>query len=294
MTDTSLRDFLSQPQPKTEQEKKEVIPINSLAVSDTRMRDTLALIAGTQSATDMNVTDKFNILILGDSGSGKSVLATTARPPILMFVLDNRQLAVAGKPNVTIKVLNDKDDNHPTAWSNLESDVNSLIYLYSKDQLSFKTIVLDPLTFLLEAAKNQMIHDTKNTYRTGKIGAEEYNIQSGWDAINYQQAMVMRLLDKLFSMQNVDLILTAHEGKEKAPDYTEKEPKFTGKVSVNPNNMKILFSRFNERWRMLEGFKVQMKPNYNFNAVTALNVDAEEQPNIQDIIAKHVQRTGAK
>ena len=257
-------------------------PINPLA-------ETLALITGVKKASDMRVTDKLRILILGEPGDGKSWFACTGRKPILMYVFDGRENSISGKVDITVKTLNDADDLQPTAWATLESDVNTLVYLSKQNKLGFKTIVLDPLTYLLEAARNQMMKDIANTSRSGKIGIETYKISQGWDSINFIQAMVMRLLDKLFSL-DCDIIMTAHVGKEKAKDYTEKNPTFTGRITITPQNMQILFARFNDRFLMKPEYKVLTKSDYSFSAVTSLKLDELEDADIVKMLVKHETR----
>lgn len=251
-------------------------------------------ISGVVSASSITQVDALKLIELGEPGCGKSWLSCTGRQPIYVADFDDRAASIAGKPGVFIKTYTDRDPMTPHAWSDFESDLGVLEYAKSKGTLQFKTIVLASLTYLLKYAQNQMMKDTSGLWRMIRINSREYKIPQGWDAINTPQRMIEGLLGRLFELR-IDVIAEAHIRREKDPSSTEKNPVFTDKYTIEPQFLKMLLPTFNERWLVVNdnGYKVKMKPSYDFNGVTALHVDAEEEADITKILAKHATNVAA-
>lgn len=252
-------------------------------------------INGVESASSITQVDNLKTVILGEPGSGKSWCTCTGRQPIYVADFDDRKLSIAGKSGVFVKSYVDRDPKIPHAWSDFESDIGSLEYAKSKGQLQFKTIAIASLTYMLKAAQYQLMKDNSNLTRTLKVNGKEYIITQGWDAINIAQRMIEGILHRLFELR-VDIIVEAHIRREKDAASTEKNPLFTDKYTIEPQNLKMLLPMFNERWLMANeygNYVLKMKPATDFNAVTALHVDAEELPNITDILAKHAANVAA-
>jgi hypothetical protein len=235
--------------------------------------------------------DRIKAILLGPPGSGKSWLLTTARKPVYIADSDDRIESIAGKPGIFVKKYIDKDPNQPQGWAELDSDIGTMEYLKEKNELKIKSFGLDTLNGFYGIAQNQMIAESgaSSMFRKMRIGTKEYRIPQGWDSINYTKRMLDGLLNRLFAL-DIDVYCTAHIRRQKAADSTEDNPKFTGKWTVEPQNIEFLISKFNERWMMKEEFKVQTKPDWEFNAITALNIDALEEPNIEKMLEKHNSR----
>lgn len=243
-------------------------------------------ITGVVEATSITQVDRLHLVGLGEPGSGKSWLATTGRKPIFVFDNDNRRESIAGKEGVLIKTTYDRDIDTPTAWSQMEADTGAFEYAKQRGQLKIKTIVGDSLTFMLKHAHNQLMKDNDKLCRTIRVNGKAYNIPQGWDSVNVAQRMLEGLINRWFEL-DIDVILTAHIRREKGADSTEDNPTFTGKWTIEPQNLKMLLPKFNERWFMLDDFYVQTKPAYEYNATTALNIGDKELANIEQILLKH-------
>ncbi len=243
---------------------------------------------GVEPASSITQVDNLKLIELGEPGAGKSWLSCTGRKPIYVADFDDRKQSIAGKPEVFIKSYVDRDPQLPHAWSDFETDIGVLEYAKQKNELKFKTIVIASLTYMLKAAQNQMMKDNSGLSRTIKVNSKSYIITQGWDSINVAQRMIDGILNRLFELK-MDVIVEAHIRREKDAASTEKNPVFTDKWTIEPQNLKMLLPSFNERWLVTNdnGYRVKTKPAYDFNAVTALHIDAEENANITEILAKH-------
>ena len=113
----------------------------------------------------------------------------------------------------------------------------------------------------------------------------------------YVESVILRLI-----ALGIDVIFIMHEddAKERDAGSTSKKPAFTytGKIAPYPARYKHILSHFNEVWRMTlvsgdDGSftpKVNTRPDYTFNASTCMLLDSIEEPNICDMIEKHLQR----
>ncbi len=239
--------------------------------------------------------DVLKLIILGEPGVGKSWLTCTGRKPVYVCDFDDRKLSIAGKPDVHVKSYVDRDPRTPHAWSEFESDIGTLEYAKSKGDFKFKTIAIASLTYALKCAQNQLMKDNVGLCRTVKVGGIPYIITQGWDAVTVAQKMVEGILNRLFEL-GIDIIVEAHIRREKDPSSTPERSVFTDKFTIEPQNLKMILPMFNERWLVTNDYgdyKVVMKPNSTFNAVTALHVDSEEEASIEKILAKHAANVAA-
>jgi len=246
-------------------------------------------ISGVIPADSITQVDALKLILLGEPGAGKSWCSCTGRPPIFVADCDDRRASIAGKPGVLVKTYVDRNPLMPHAWSDIETDLGAFEYAKQKGTLGIKTYVIASLTYLLKYAQHQLIKDQPSLCRTGVINGTKYPITQGWDSVIYAQKMIEGLLNRLFEL-GVDVIVEAHIRREKDATWTEKNPKFTDKWSIDPQNLKMLLPVFNERWLVdnaNDSYKVTTKPTYDFNAVTALNIDGSETANITEILAKH-------
>ena len=252
-------------------------------------------------ADSITRVDRIKCALCGERKTGKSVLvAKTARKPLLHNDFDDRKESIAGFPDTVIKQYLDPDPNNPSAWNNLESDIATLEYLKKKGPLPIRSICLDSMTYLRQAAENQLMKET-NHWRQYKIGTTNYKIAQGWDSIVGVQKMLDTILSRLYTL-DIDVYVTFHTKaeKDKAKSTSEK-PVYTDRFTVDPQNLEILLSKFNETWRtFVDGdgkFRVQVRQNWQFNASTALNIgesDGTEVPDIQEMLAKHETRSKQK
>jgi hypothetical protein len=230
-------------------------------------------------------------MVLSEPGGGKSWLVCTGRKPILEYDFDDRSESIAGKAGVYIKTIIDRDQKNPEAWRKLEEDVGVLEYVKQKGDLKIRTVALDSLTFLIKAAHNQLMHDNEKLCRKVRVNGKDYLITQEFDSITTTQKMIEGILNRLFELK-IDVICTAHIRREKSAEYTVKNPVFTDKYTIDPQNMKYLLPMFNERWFIKDRFEVLVKPDYEFNAVTALHLQEDTQPaNIEEILRKHAENT---
>jgi hypothetical protein len=242
------------------------------------------------STTITNI-DRIKCVIAGPFGSGKSRLLSTARKPVLIYDLEDRRESVAGIPDVFVRTLVDRDVMQPTAWNDLESDIGSLEYLKSQGKLEIKSIGIDTLKAAHAIGTNEMMNTQGNNSlrREKRIGLKTYRISQGWDSVNYVQRMLDGLFNRLFAL-DIDIYCTTHIRKQKAADSTEDNPKFTGKWTVDPQQIEFLVSKFNERWMMKDNFKVQVKQDWEYNAITALDIDDMMDANIEAMLKMHSSR----
>lgn len=250
---------------------------------------------GVESASSITQMDNLKLMTLSEPGAGKTWLTCTGRQPIYVCDFDDRKQSIAGKPGVFIKQYVDRDPSMPQGWSAFESDIGTLEYAKTKGELAFKTIAISSLTYALRTAQNQLMKDQNQLQRKLKIGSTTYLIPAGWDAVTGAQKMIEGMLNRLFELR-VDVIVEAHIRREKDASSTAERPVYTDKYTIEPQNLKMLLPMFNERWLVKNEYgiyTVQMKPSKDFNAVTALHVDAEEPANITDILAKHAANVAA-
>lgn len=249
------------------------------------------LITGVVESSTIENYDRIKLMLLGEPGSGKSWLLCTGRKPILVYDFDDRRESIARKAGVYIKTIVDRDQEHPVAWQELEKDIGALEYAKQKGELRIRTIGLDSLTNMIKAAHNQLMSDNQKLCRKVRVNGKDYLITQEFDAITTTQRMIEGILNRLYEL-GIDVICTAHIRREKSAEYTVKNPVFTDKYTIDPQNMKYLLPSFNERWFMKDRFEVLIHPDYEFNAVSALQIKEDiVKPNIEEILRTHAENT---
>jgi hypothetical protein len=254
-----------------------------------------------QSIRSENITnvDRLKVAVCGEPKTGKSnIVARTCRKPLLVYDFDDRKESIAGLKDIVIKTLIDTADDNPLAWGVFESDIGTLEYTKTqckKGEFPFKSILLDSATFLRKYAEHQYLKDDSGTKRANlKIGTTKYIIPRGWDAVVGVQKMMEGVLSRLFAL-DIDVYMTFHTRPEKdIQKSTDTNVVYKDILTVDPPNLKVLLPKFNDQWRTFvdsDGtYKVQLKPDYQFNAATVLhNVENVEQPDIQELLRKHNQ-----
>lgn len=240
--------------------------------------------------------DQLKLAIIGPPGGGKSRLAATCRKPSFHYDFDGRAGSIAGIEGVYIKTLQDTNPIVPDAFSKYIRDIGQLEYIAKQGkELPVKTVVLDSITYMCAAAMAQSMSDTKGA-TTLTVSGQKFRIPRGFENYDGEYNLIVNSIIRLFYL-GVDVIACFHERAEEAPDSTQENPRFTGKITVHPPRMNKLLPLFNEQWRVRpEGsvYKVQTKPDYEFIGKTCLSVDQVEEPNIEKMIEKHFKALGRK
>jgi AAA domain len=271
---------------------KKLMPENKL------LDQALLTLKGCVDSSTVTNIDRLKVAICGEPKTGKSsVIARTARKPLIHYDFDDRKESIAGIPDTYVKTIYDKTDTSPTAWSEFESDIGTLEYLKEKKELPFKSIAVDSITFLRKYAEHQMLKDSTTSRAKFKIGSTEYLVPKDWDAINAVQHMMDTIFNRIFSL-DIDVYATFHTRLEKDQNKsTTLNIVYKDTLTIDPPNMKMLLPKFNDCWRTyVDGGKymIQMKPDWMFNAATVLkNVGDNEVADIQALLLKH-NKNGAK
>lgn len=266
-------------------------------------------------------TDQLVLAIVGEQKSGKSTLAATARPEILVLDYDLRAPSIAGKKGVwalsmvdpphpapqtvipaTFDILSSLERSRKLRDISYQDTVNDVIQTIkpfaSADQSKeVKTIVLDSAISMAKASLNFVLASSADIRFAINIGGKftSYSPKSyiGWNADSAQaESIILRCI-----ATGLDTIMTFHESKEEAPDSTEEAPKWTGKLTVFPVRYARLLKNFSEVWRLTlkpggPGGRyvpqVRVCQDWDFNSATCmLGLNLVEEPDIQKMLAKH-------
>ena len=257
--------------------------------------DELWIPDGAIKAEERDSSDTMKIAIVGPQKGGKSRLAATAyRKPVYFWDFDDRLISVSGIPDVFGKTYRETTTlTNSTAWPSVIQDMGMFEYQKSKGAKIPGTMVFDSMTYMLERAMQYVIVNNSDMRRevvmNKSTGLKSF-VPKNYDAYKAEMGQVMNILNRSLEL-GCDLICCFHERAEEAPDSTEKDPKYTGKISTHPPRAAILLPFFNELWRVRPNdqgvYKVQTKPNYEFVGATCLNLDENEDPDITKMISKH-------
>lgn len=250
-------------------------------------------IEGFKPSIEITNLDRLHVAICGPPKTGKSnLVARTARRPLIIFDGDNRRESIAGIDNVFVKTYTDTEDTTPKAWAELETDVAALTYAKQQKKLDIKSACLDSITFWRRYAEHQFLKDSNSTSRASyTIGQTKYLIPKDWDAVTGVQKMLDTIINRLFDL-DIDVYVIFHTRQEKDnAKSTKTDPVYKDNLTVEPQNLSMLLPKFNDCWRtFVENgeYKIQLKPDYIFNAATVLkNVAETEKADIQELLRKH-------
>lgn len=259
---------------------------------------------------DATPFDQLKILLVGPEKHGKSNCAATARKPVLVFDFDQRREAIAGKKGVYVITFKDPQwPNMPEAASmcldvltklEQEADLASLGF-NAPPGLKPKTIVFDSVATMGKAFSAYALYNNKSLRRTINIaGKIEVHFPSSWDGWEAESKPVESVILRTMGL-GLDVIAILHATAEEAPDSTEDKPKYTGRISVYPARYRRLLKYFNETWMLkltpVNGVyvpRVYPRPTWDFDASTAMELNAIEEPNIEMMVKKHEERKNAK
>jgi hypothetical protein len=204
---------------------------------------------------------------MGDSGSGKTCLATSFPRPIYVADFDNKVESAA----LFHSDLTDIDYDKYTIQTCPEGPIHSIkkkfaefAELQNKGKLPYKTIVLDSLTTFTDEAIRYLIKVNPGIKRVATQGAQ---------APVLQDYGLLRIFTKEFITWILDfdahVVCTAHIGRER-DEVTGKilnDPLLTGKLR---HELPIWF---HEVWRTFNDgndYKVQVRADNNYNLRTQL------------------------
>lgn len=259
--------------------------------------------------------DQLLIALVGKYKSGKSRLAATAPTPVLMFDFDNRARSVAGRAGVYAVSYVDKTGHiQPDVLTDFLSkltqleqcklDLSMIGFNVEPGTVYAKTIVLDSAQTMSDAVMRYVLaNGSKGVTRTLAISGMTVHFPGGFDAWNAEMASIRDTLLRVMAL-GVNVIMTFHEQAEEAPESTSEHPVFTGRVGVFPVRHQKLLAYFNEVWRVVRATPtgpsaqdaiptVWTAPSYEFAyGASCLHIDANEAPDIQNMISKHILRQG--
>jgi hypothetical protein len=253
------------------------------------------------------------ICVLGPEKSGKSRLVATIGGigPVLVIDLDKRKESISGLKNVFAITL--QDPGNTTLMPTVVSDIDKILTLLetSKKKLGFCdlhvinpnvpegtkifTIAYDSIRSLAKANLNYILYQDPKIRSEISVSptAKSYTPKDwrGWrgDTDNTQS-----ILARSYAL-GLNVIFVAHTRAEEAENSTQENPLFTGRLTIDPPRYKQLLGLFNEVWLMelvnVNGVylpKVRVKQGSQFNAATCLELDPVQDPNICDMIQKHI------
>ena len=253
---------------------------------------------------------KIKLALIGYEQNGKSRLAATARKPVLFHEFDRKKETLRGLPGVfVISYVDPQWPKQPTACQDFLTTISKLEDNLDLNKLGFdvpektyvRTNVVDSIQTCAKSAKDYAMYNSADLRREINIGSHKLFFGRGWDATNAEMTEVEQFILRLTALPT-DTIIILHETAEQADDSTPEHKKFTGRVDVYPPRFRMLLKYFPEIWRVkltqVVGKNNQMSfvprvyplPTYEFDSGTTMLLDAVEEPNIEQMIAKHEQR----
>lgn len=264
--------------------------------------------------------DRLLAAIVGVEKSGKSRLAATAEPPVLIHDFDGRADALAGRKGVYSFTYRDIGGyNQPTAYldflgimDQLEKsrDLSKILingepaFPNCPSETFVRTNVLDSVQWMAKAAMRYNLYSgtsIKGFVRTMNIGQTTVRFPGGFDSWNAEMSALEEAILRTFALKT-HVLVTLHEQFEEAPGSTAEKPVYTGRVNIFPARYQRLLGLFNEVWRVNRGVSIDGKasgsvpvvkttPTYDFAyGASAMLLDAEEAPDINAMIQKHLKR----
>jgi AAA domain-containing protein len=264
--------------------------------------------------------DRLLAAIVGVEKSGKSRLAATAEPPVLIHDFDGRADSLAGKKGVFALTYRDVGGvNQPSAFTDfldilhqLENtkDLSRLVingvraFPHAQSGTMIRTNVLDSIQWMAKAAMRYNLYagaKIKSFTREMSVGQITVRFPGGFDSWNAEMAALEECILRVFALKT-HVLVTLHEQAEEAPGSTAEKPVYTGRVNIFPARYQRLLGLFNEVWRVSRGVSMDGKasgsipivkttPTYDFAyGASAMLLDAEEEPNIYKMIQKHLVR----
>jgi hypothetical protein len=273
------------------------------------------------SLEEVKPFDRLLAAIVGVEKSGKSRLTVTSEPPVLVHDFDGRAKALAGRKGVYSLTYRDVGGiNQPEAFTDFlnilsqlelfKNDLSKLVinglpaFPLAPPETIVKTNTLDSIQWMAKAAMRYNLYSgggIKGFTRNMAIGSINVRFPGGFDSWNAEMAALEECILRVFALKT-HVLVTLHEQAEEAPGSTAEKPVYTGRVNIFPARYQRLLGLFNEVWRVSRGVSVDGRasgsvpvvkttPTYDFAyGASAMLLDAEEEPDIQKMIAKHMLR----
>ena len=256
------------------------------------------------SLTDLPDIMDLRLAIIGESGIGKSWLAASAPPPVLHYDFDNRAASLRklclerGLQDIKVKTMVDSQEN-PWVLTGLENDLTMLKSVKKSGNPIPRSYVLDSATYLRKsmeytALKQDQTMGTKIRITPSRI----MRTASAMTSANWVRQYFEYLINEFSTLGNI--IVVFHQKDQVDKDKTKpNNTEYTGKLTIDPQYLESILSIFNERWHIIREsgtlrYRVKCSDDQDFNAITSLNIDKEENPNIQEILKKHQERIARK
>lgn len=255
---------------------------------------------------------KIKLMIVGHEKNGKTRLAATGRKPVLIHDHDNRSEALNKLPGVYVlsyveppsNMLPEASQDQLDILDQLEhnSDISKLqlkgkkLFPNVPEGTIVRTNVIDSISTLGKHFQDYALYTTKGLRRDISLGKMTVSLPGGWDAWNAEMKAVEPTILRFLALP-ADTTIILHETAEEAPDSTPESKRFTGRVDIYPSRYQMLLKYFNEVWRVkltnIGGRfvpRVYPYPVFEFDCATAMLLDQVENPNIEEMIAKHEKR----
>jgi hypothetical protein len=257
-----------------------------------------------RNSEDIQAEDFLKIAIIGEQKSGKSWLAATAPQPIRYYDWDNRKESLEGKPGMYVSsapVLTMLDVE--TDLSVMKAAVIKAKQSNTKPLLP-ATVVHDTVTFMNKAMESELRRQNPNAglFRQVRVGnSTVMHLRQGWDVITGIQNYLGYLIDE-YSSLGINQVFVFHERDEKdRTTTTADKPVYTGKLTIDPQYLSGVLSKFNEVYHIRVDaliptkvkYVVECRPNNDINASTTMMLDATEPPDIMGMIQKHKAKRAA-
>ena len=180
----------------------------------------------------------------------------------------------------------------------VESDLSTFKYAKSNGKSIPTTFVFDTVTNMLKCMENEAFSQEASYYRFLKAGAtRSIRVRKNWDAFNAVERYLYYIATEFSQLGNLIFVFHSRPEKDKTESTAEKTV-YTEQITVEPQGYANILTTFNEVYRIEitpeNKYKVTCKASYEFTASTTLLVDAEEEPSIMGLIAKHHQRLKEK
>lgn len=248
------------------------------------------------------------IALVGEPKVGKDWFACTAPGSIFTFDFDKRLDSLNKHPNranIEGKTYFDDSFLKPLSWNQFVYDVQEFQEMHKKGEKIPDWFITSSMQFMSDCCMNTVLVDnpgmrqelrtdgrsTKDIKRKGELIGY---LPFGWDPYTLVCQQIEEQVNALNSIGNV--ICVFHEAPEKDIALsTPKEPVYTGRLQVYPNNLKKLLPLFNDQWRLsIFGGERHLTTDISdskFVAATSLLIDGDiKNPNLSEMIKEHEKR----